>query len=325
MRCLITGGAGFIGSHVADSLIEAGHQVLIVDNLQGGYKENIPLKARWHKVDIRDYQAMRSVFAIFNPEIVYHLAAYASEGLSSNIKKFNYETNLLGSINLLNLSVLYNVRRFIFTSSIAVYGRGRRPGYLFEESDIPAPEDSYGISKYAIEMELQNSYQRHGLEYTIFRPHNVYGERQNIWDPYRNVVGIFILKAMNKEPLPIFGEGNQQRQFTYIKDISGIIANGYKGFPNQVYNLGVDLTYSVLELANQVSKTFNLTDNIKLFPARNEVIVALEAHKILPLVSQTPLEIGIDLMASWALTRVNKKSPFKPPIEIQKGLPEAWR
>ncbi|MBC8553504.1 MAG: NAD-dependent epimerase/dehydratase family protein, partial [Candidatus Brocadiales bacterium] len=217
---LVTGGAGFIGSHVVDELIRLENKVIVLDDLSGGFEGNVHKRATLIKGSITDLELIESLFVEYKFEYVFHLAAYAAEGLSHFIKRFNYENNLIGSVNLINASVNHNVKCFVFTSSIAVYGAGQLP---MTEDMIPTPEDSYGIAKYAVEQELKVSNEMFGLDYIIFRPHNVYGERQNIGDKYRNVVGIYMNQIMKGEPLPIFGDGEQTRAFTYIKDISSVI------------------------------------------------------------------------------------------------------
>jgi len=193
---LVTGGAGFIGSHVARHLLKLNHQVIVLDDLSGGFKENIPQEAIFIKGSITDEALIKDTFKKYSFDYVYHLAAYAAEGLSHFIRKFNYENNLIGSINLINASVNHNIKRFIFTSSIAVYGAQELP---LKESQKPQPEDPYGIAKYAVEQDLENAQKMFGLDYIIFRPHNVYGPGQNIGDKYRNVVGIFMNQLLKNE------------------------------------------------------------------------------------------------------------------------------
>src|SRR5947209_2324570 len=197
---LVTGGAGFIGSHVADELLSRGHKVVVLDDLSGGFEDNVPGGAIFVKGSILDTELIDRLFDRYNFTYVYHLAAYAAEGLSHFIKRFNYQNNLIGSINLINASVNYGVKCFVFTSSIAVYGGVPPP--MIEET-MPLPEDSYGIAKYAVERELKISHEMFGLNYIIFRPHNVYGEHQNIGDRYRNVIGIFMNQIMEGQPLTI--------------------------------------------------------------------------------------------------------------------------
>src|SRR5205085_1430688 len=193
---------------------------------------------------ILDTELIDRLFDRHSFTYVYHLAAYAAEGLSHFIKRFNYNNNLIGSINLINASVNYGVRCFVFTSSIAVYGAGQSP---MSEEMVPQPEDSYGIAKFAVERDLKVSHEMFGLDYVIFRPHNVYGERQNIGDRYRNVVGIFMNQIMRGEPMTIFGDGAQTRAFTYAGDIAPVIAEApfNSEAAGEVFNVGADRPYAV--------------------------------------------------------------------------------
>src|SRR5712692_4831885 len=249
---LVTGGAGFIGSHVADELLQAGHAVVALDDLSGGFEDNVPNGASFVRGSILDHELIDRLFSQFHFTYVYHLAAYAAEGLSHFIKRFNYNNNLIGSINLINASVNHGVKCFVFTSSIAVYGAGQSP---MNESMTPIPEDPYGIAKLAVEQELRVTHEMFGLDYVIFRPHNVYGERQNIGDRYRNVVGIFMNQLLKGEPMTIFGDGEQERAFTHINDVAPVIAESIN-FPearNQIFNVGADVPFSVNSLAETVS------------------------------------------------------------------------
>src|SRR3989344_6461593 len=205
---LVTGGAGFIGSHVADHLLKMGHRVVVFDDLSGGFKKNIPTKSIFIRGSINNQKLLDKLFNKYQFDYVYHLAAYAAEGLSHYIRRFNYENNLIGSINLINLSIKYNIKHFVFTSSIAVYGTNQLP---MKEDLIPQPEDPYGIAKLAVEQDLKAAHEMWGLNYIIFRPHNVYGEKQNIGDKYRNVLGIFMNQLMQDQPITIFGDGEQKR------------------------------------------------------------------------------------------------------------------
>src|SRR6202049_2782790 len=233
---LVTGGAGFIGSHVADELLSRGHRVVVLDDLSGGFEDNVPSGAVFVKGSILYTELIDRLFARYDFAYVYHLAAYAAEGLSHFIKRFNYQNNLIGSVNLINASVNHEVKCFVFTSSIAVYGAGQSP---MSEEMVPVPEDSYGIAKIAVERELKITHEMFGLDYVIFRPHNVYGERQNIGDRYRNVVGIFMNQLMKGEAMTIFGDGEQQRAFTHINDVAPLIADSVEipAARNQVFNV----------------------------------------------------------------------------------------
>lgn len=326
-KILVTGGAGFIGSHVTNELIKAGRDVIVLDDLSGGFKENVNEKAKFIEGSIEDYSLIESIFANNNIEYVFHLAAYAAEGLSHFIKRFNYNNNLIGSINLINCAINYKIKCFVFTSSIAVYGTGQVP---MKEDMIPMPEDSYGIAKLAVEQELKVCHEMFGLDYIIFRPHNVYGEYQNIGDKYRNVIGIFMNQIMKKEPMTIFGDGTQTRAFSYIKDMSHIIANSInvENAYNNVFNIGADKEYSVKELAEKVSHAMDVTPDIKFLDARNEVMHAYSDHEkvknAFEYKTNYPLEKGLSNMAQWAIKTGSKESKHFDNIEIKQNLPESW-
>src|SRR5712692_2205357 len=268
--CLITGGAGFMGSHVAQHLLRRGHEAVVLDDLSGGFVDNVPAGATFVRGSILDHELIDRLFDKYRFTYVYHLAAYAAEGLSHFIKRFNYTNNLIGSVNLINASVNHGVKCFVFTSSIAVYGAGQTP---MTEEMTPLPEDSYGIAKLAVEKELKISHEMFGLDYVIFRPHNVYGEGQNIGDRYRNVVGIFMNQLLKDEPLTIFGDGTQQRAFTHINDVAPIITGSinHPGALNQVFNVGADVPYTVNELAKVVADAMGLPLKILHLDPRKEV------------------------------------------------------
>jgi UDP-glucose 4-epimerase len=324
---LVTGGAGFIGSHVADHLLRRGHKVIILDDLSGGFEDNVPSGATFVKGSILDTELIDRLFDRHNFTYVYHLAAYAAEGLSHFIKRFNYNNNLIGSVNLINASVNYGVRCFVFTSSIAVYGAGQSP---MTEDMIPQPEDSYGIAKLAVERELQVTHEMFGLDYVIFRPHNVYGERQNIGDRYRNVVGIFMNQLMKSEPMTIFGDGEQQRAFTHISDVAPVIAESVNvpAAHNQVFNVGADIPYTVNHLAQIVADAMNKERNVVHLDPRNEVKIAFSDHSraesVFEVRRKEPLEHGIRTMAAWVKDHGSRESSVFEDIEIAKNLPPSW-
>src|SRR6202140_230719 len=274
---LVTGGAGFIGSHVADELLSRGHRVVVLDDLSGGFEDNVPRGAVFVKGSILDSELIDRLFERYNFTYVYHLAAYAAEGLSHFIKRFNYQNNLIGSVNLINASVNHDVRCFVFTSSIAVYGAAQSP---MTEDMVPIPEDSYGIAKLAVERELKVTHETFGLDYVIFRPHNVYGERQNIGDRYRNVVGIFMNQLMKGEPMTIFGDGTQMRAFTHIGDVAPVIAAcvDRPSARNQVFNVGADVPYTVNSLALMVATAMGKECRVVNLEARKEVKIAFSDH-----------------------------------------------
>jgi UDP-glucose 4-epimerase len=207
IRSLCTGGAGMLGSHIVDQLIELGHDVKVLDDLSGGFVDNVNPKAELIRGSTNELDVLADIFVSHQIDYIFHCAAYAAEGLSHFIRRYNYTNNLLGSINLINAAINHGgVKCFVFTSSIAVYGTNQVP---FSESTLPMPQDPYGISKLAVELDLKAAHEMFGLDYIVFRPFNCYAERQNLSDPYRNVVGIFMNQCMKGEPLTIFGDGSR--------------------------------------------------------------------------------------------------------------------
>ncbi|OGK36245.1 UDP-glucose 4-epimerase [Candidatus Roizmanbacteria bacterium RIFCSPLOWO2_01_FULL_38_12] len=325
---LVTGGAGFIGSHVADHLLKMGHRVVVFDDLSGGFKKNIPTKSIFIRGSINNQKLLDKLFNKYQFDYVYHLAAYAAEGLSHYIRRFNYENNLIGSINLINLSIKYNIKHFVFTSSIAVYGTNQLP---MHEDLFPQPEDPYGIAKLAVEQDLKAANKVFGLTYTIFRPHNVYGERQNLSDPYRNVVGIFIKNILADKPMTIYGNGKQKRAFSYISDVAPYISEctDITKAKNSIFNIGAETPYSVLTLAHIIAKAFNIQPKIEFLPPRKEVKHAYSDHKkvkkVFKINSTITLEEGLKKMVLWVKQNVpNTTKKFKD-IEIYKKIPTNWR
>jgi UDP-glucose 4-epimerase len=324
---LVTGGAGFIGSHVVKHCLAMGHKVIALDDLSGGFEDHIPEGAEFVHGSINDTALLTSLFGQHKFDYVYHLAAYAAEGLSHFIRRFNYNNNLIGSINLINESVKNKVKCFVFTSSIAVYGKGQLP---MTEEMTPIPEDPYGISKYAVELDLKTAHEMFGLNYVVFRPHNVYGENQNIGDKYRNVIGIFMNQIMQGKKLTIFGDGTQTRAFSYIDDVAIPIAKcvNIKEAYNNIFNIGADKPYTVNELATVVCKEFGVAPAINYLSARNEVLHAYsdhtKAHKVFGNPTGITLAEGISRMASWAKRVGARQSKEFDNIEITEKLPDGW-
>lgn len=330
---LITGGAGFLGAHLARHMVNdsrfSDFKIVILDDLSGGFLENIPKDSKIEFIagSVTDHELVERLFQTHAFRFVYHLAAYAAEGLSHFIRRFNYTNNLIGSINLINASIKYDVQHFVFTSSIAVYGSGQVP---MLESTLPEPEDPYGISKYAVELDLKSAHEQFGLNYTIFRPHNVYGEFQNIGDKYRNVVGIFMNRIMQRQPLPVFGDGTQQRAFSYVGDLMHPIVSApfTAGASGEVFNVGASTPTSVLDLATLVCREFGTEPNLSFLPARNEVKIAWADHakcdRVFGSRPATELRDGLHQMAQWAREVGPRSSKQFDNIEISKHLPAGW-
>jgi len=327
-RILVTGGAGFIGAHVAEELVGRGHDVTVLDDLSGGFIANVPNGARFVQGSINDVLLVDTLFEQWRFEYVFHLAAYAAEGLSHFIKRFNYTNNLIGSVNLINAAINTGVKCFVFSSSIAVYGAS--PSLPMTEESSPHPEDPYGIAKLAVEQDLASSKAIHDLDFIIFRPHNVYGERQNIADKYRNVVGIFMNQILLGKPMTIFGDGSQTRAFSYIGDVAPIIAESIEVSEarNQVFNIGADHPYSLNELAHCVARAMGVAPEIVYVPARKEVQHAYSSHEKVRRVfgerQERSLEEGVARMAHWVKQFGARGSQEFTGIEVAKNMPKAW-
>lgn len=327
-KVLVTGGAGFIGAHTAEQLLLRGYDVTVLDDLSGGFEDNIADGIEFIEGSINDADLVNKLFAQAKFTYVFHLAAYAAEGLSHFIKRFNYNNNLIGSVNLINAAINTEVKCFVFTSSIAVYGSS--PVLPMTEETAAHPEDSYGISKLAVEQELASCKEMFDLDYIVFRPHNVYGEKQNIGDKYRNVVGIFMNQILQGKPMSIFGDGSQTRAFSYIGDVAPIIAQSIE-IPeayNQVFNIGADQPYSINELAEEVARAMDVEPQVTHFPARNEVVHAYSSHdkirRVFGDIEATSLESGLERMAEWVYQHGARASQKFDHIEVMKNLPVAW-
>ena len=329
MRVLVTGGAGFIGSHVAAALISRGHDVTVLDDLSGGFSANVPGGATFREGSITDEMLVNRLFDASRFDYVFHLAAYAAEGLSHFIKRFSYENNVIGSVTLLNAALNTGVRGFVFTSSIAVYGRS--PVLPMTEATPPEPEDPYGIAKLAVERELRATRDMFGLDYVVFRPHNVYGPGQNIGDRYRNVVGIFMNQILQGRPMTVFGDGSQTRAFSYVADVAPVIAESIEtpAAWNQVFNIGADEPTTLLELARRVAQAMGVTPDIVHLEPRREVQHAFSTHdrarEVFGSRRLTPLDEGLARMAAWVRAHGPRQSRAFERIEVRRNLPAAWQ
>jgi len=325
---LITGVAGLIGSRLANWIIENQPTYIVVgiDDLSGGYINNVNSKVIFYKMDLKD-QKLKSIFDEFKPNYVFHFAAYAAEGLSPFIRQFNYQNNLVATANVINESIRYNIDRLIFTSTLAVYGHPVNG--LFDEQQQPKPIDPYGVAKYACEMDIMIAGEQHNLDWCIIRPHNVYGINQNIWDKYRNVLGIWMYQHLNNEPMSIFGDGSQTRAFSYIDDSleplwrTAIEPRASK----EIINLGGIEEYSILE-SNNILKEVIGGGETKFYEQRHEVKHSIptwcKSVDILGFEHKTNLKEGLTKMWEWA-----KKQPIRNRFiwnkyELDKGIYKFW-
>jgi len=328
---LITGAAGMIGSNLVHYLLEnTDYNIIGLDDLSGGYYENLPLKSKrlnFHVGGVEDYGLTGGIFRRYKPNIVYHTAAYAAEGLSPFIRSFNYTNNLVGTANIVNQCINYDTERLVFFSSIAIYGHGGGSD-IFREFHIPRPADPYGIAKYACEMDIRVAGMQHNLDYVIVRPFNVYGERQNIWDKYRNVLGIWMYNYLNGKPIQIYGDGEQQRSFTYVQDIMAPLKRiGTEShFSKETYNIGSSIPYTLNELAKIFKVTVGECE-IEYLPARYEVkkaVCSVDKYSDLE-DSFTTLQSGMSKMWEWVKAQPIRQPEESPAYEITKGMYEHWK
>jgi UDP-glucose 4-epimerase len=328
-KVLITGVAGLLGSRLADYIIETqpGVEVIGIDDLSGGYKENINPKVTFWNQDIVNHP-IENCFEIYKFDYVFHFAAYAAEGLSPFIRQYNYENNLVATARVVNQCIKHDVKRLIFTSTLAVYGHGN--GGIFDEAQIPKPIDPYGVAKYGCEMDIQIAGEQHGLDWCIIRPHNVYGIKQNIWDKYRNVLGIWMYQHLNGEPMTIFGDGEQTRAFSYIDDIVKPLWNSAirPEASKEIINLGGIKEYSIKE-ANEILRDVIGGGDVIFKEARHEVKHSIPTYQksidILDFEHKTDLHDGLREMWSWAQQQPLRDRFIWPSYELDKGIYSFWK
>ena len=329
MKVLITGVAGLIGARLADWILEnTDNEVIGIDDMSGGYQDNVHSDVKLYKRDL-GVDNISDIFDNHQPDIVYHLAAYAAEGLSPFIRKFNYENNLIATTRIINECIKHNIKRLVFTSSMGVYGHGDN-NPPFHEDLKPCPIDPYGVAKYACEMDIQIAGEQHGLDWCIIRPHNVYGEKQNIWDKYRNVLGIWMYQHLNGNNLTIFGDGEQKRAFSYIGDSlepfwkAGVDERASR----QIINLGGTRDYSINEASDTLMEIMGGGEKTYL-EERFEVKYGFPTYQksvdLLDYEDKTSLKDGLTEMWEWAKKQPSRKQFIWSEFELDKGLYSYWR
>ena len=327
---LITGVAGLLGSRLADWIIENKsdeYQVIGVDDLSGGYKDNIHPDVKFWQMDLVNHP-IENIFEAHKIDYVYHFAAYAAEGLSPFIRSYNYDNNLKATARLVNECIKNDVKRLVFTSTMAVYGHGE--GGIFHEDMIRNPIDPYGIAKMACERDIEVANEQHGLDYCIIRPHNVYGAKQNIWDKYRNVLGIWMYYLLNDQPITIFGDGTQRRAFSYIDDSLEPLFRAHlePKASKQIINLGGIEDYSILHCAEALQKVTGKGEIVHL-EKRHEVHTAVPTWQksvdILGFEYKTSLEEGLMRMWDWAQLQPMRDRFIWEDYEIEKGIYSFWK
>jgi len=331
MKILITGVAGLLGSRLADWIIENKPEVEVIgiDDLSGGYSDNINPKVQFHQLNLAtDLSKLEDVFKQSQPDYVYHFAAYAAEGLSPFIRHYNYTNNLLSTANIVNNCINYDIKRLVFTSTMAVYGHGE--GGIFHEDMSRNPIDPYGVAKAACERDIEIANEQHGLDYCIIRPHNVFGANQNIWDKYRNVLGIWMYYHMEGNPITIFGDGTQKRAFSYIDDSLEPLWNASikPEASKQIINLGGIHEYSINEASDILAEVLGGAKKVYL-EGRHEVHIAVPTFQksidILGFEHKTNLKEGLVKMWEWAQKQPKRERFIWDNYEIEKGIYTFWK
>lgn len=328
MKVLITGVAGLLGSALANWIIENKKvEVYGIDDLSGGYIENVNPKVKFYKYNLSKNDEVEELFLNNNFDYVFHFAAYAAEGLSPFIRQYNYENNLIATTRLINYSIKYKIKRFVFTSTMAVYGDSKPP---FTEEYIQNPIDPYGIAKFSCEMDLRVAGEQHGLDWCVFRPHNVYGPGQNIWDKYRNVLGIWMYQHLNNMPMTIYGNGNQTRAFSYIDDCLPYFWLGAidERASKQIFNIGGDDHITINEACNLLIDVIG-SGNKEYLDQRHEVEHAWVTHdkikQILNYKQVTTLRDGLKKMWNWAKEQPIRERKMWDEYEIDVGIYDYWK
>jgi UDP-glucose 4-epimerase len=328
-KVVITGVAGFLGSHLADKYLDKGWEVVGIDNMIGGDWENIPIGVQFFDHDLTDRTIIdRGYWA--DTDLIIHAAALAHEGLSVFSPALIVESNVMATVNVATAAAKYNVKRVVFLSSMARYGD---LGTLFAEDMTPQPKDPYGIAKLASENLLKNICETHGVEWTVIVPHNIIGSRQKYDDPYRNVASIFANRMLQgKQPI-IYGDGTQKRSFTFVADVVEplYLASLSPDTNGEIINVGPDKESStILDLAGMVARSLRFDLQPLFVEGRpNEVKIALcsseKAKKLLGYEAKTSQEDGIAELVGWIESNGAKPFVYHLPLEIvNEKTPLTW-
>lgn len=328
---LITGNAGLLGSRMADWILEnyPEYEVVGIDNLFGGYMENVDPRVVFYNRDL-EKDSLTDIFDKHEFMYVFHFAAYAPEGLSPFMRMFTDRNNILSTDNIINECVSHKIKRLVFTSSMAVYGRGEWSGKKFEEHDQLAPIDPYAVSKYACEMNVRNAGEIHGLDWCIIRPHNIYGPKQNIWDRYRNVFGIWMYRTLIEEPIYIYGDGMQTRAFSYVDDCLEPLWNAAtrEKASKEIVNLGATKETEIIEAAEmlcEITGVHNIEYKEERFEVKYAVPSSLKSKALLGYDDKTSLDEGLRNMWEWVKQQPEREQYTPPKYEIEDGIYEYWK
>jgi len=329
MKIFITGIAGFLGSHLAKRMIKLGHEVSGNDTLILGEKENLPKNTNFYEIDCCDFNQMCKILK--DIDIVYHCAATAHEGLSVFSPNFITKNIYQASVSVITASITNKIKRFIFCSSMARYGQQKTP---FTEDMKTKPIDPYGIAKVAAENTLMLLSKVHGMEYNIAVPHNIVGPNQKYDDPFRNVMSIFINRNLQNKPSIIYGDGKQERCFSYIDDVVFCLEKLAleKKIKNDIFNIGPDENpITINELASIVANHtgYNL-DPVHVEDRPQEVKIATcsaeKARKFLNYKTETSVVESVEQTAEFIRKRGVKEFNYDLPLEIQnEKTPKTWK
>lgn len=336
MKVLVTGSAGFMGSDLVDALLKEGYEVYGVDDLSWGYMENVNPQSKFTQLDLQDRKKTEAYIDEIKPELVFHLAADATEGRSQFTPINSTQRNYGAYLNLIVPCLKNGMKKMVLTSSMSVYGAQTPP---FSEEMERRPEDIYAIAKSAMEHSTEVLSKVFDFKYTIIRPHNVYGPRQNLADPYRNVIAIFINRLLQGKNFFIYGDGNQKRAFSYIDDFTPyIVKAGFDDVANgEIFNIGPIEECSINQLGEVVLKVFfpngNIPENLRpqhLPPRPLEVAEAWctveKAEKVLGYKTTITLDEGIRKMVDWAKTVGPKPFHYLDNLEIvSENTPTTWK
>jgi UDP-glucose 4-epimerase len=329
MKILITGIAGMIGSVLARFFIDKGYKVYGIDNLNGGFLENIPDRVSFYKEDICNQNYINEIFKKDRYDYVIHCAAYAAEILSPFIRNYNYTNNLIGSINIINACINNDVKKLINFSSFATYGEGTPP---FKESHQRNPKDPYGIAKLAVEMDLKEAREHFNLRYSTILPHNVISKYQNYWDRYRNAIAIWIRQCSNNENITIFGDGSQTRAFSDCKFLCEPVEKLLYDFDEEIFNIGSDHAVTIKHAASlvlEIGKEYGFDKSEIIFlEKRKEVMHAYcnhdKAKNLLQFKDDTNLRSLIKEMFEFYL-QLEPKTVEYMNYEINKNMYSFWK
>ncbi len=326
---LITGVAGLLGSRLADWIIEnkPEYKVVGIDDLSGGYESDVHPKVDLWQVDLVKHP-ISVCFEKNKFDYVFHFAAYAAEGLSPFIRCFNYDNNLKVTARIVNECIKNDVKRLVFTSTLAVYGHGY--GGIFDETQIPKPIDPYGVAKYACEMDIQIAGEQHNLDWCIIRPHNVYGIKQNFWDKYRNVLGIWMYQHLNGMDMTIFGDGEQTRAFSFIDDSLEPLWNAAvrPQASKEIINLGGIEEVSIKDASLILREVIGEGEIVHLegrHEVKNSIPTFQKSIDLLGFEHKTSMREGLTQMWEWAKEQPMRDRFMWPSYELEKGIYSFWK